>query len=109
MPVAVVDPVAATLIGGVTVACVLATFGFTVLNYLRSGMGSRVERLEREVAECQSERLHLEHERGDWQSERIGFIEEIARISVKGLAFVASTTDSPGGPAATSPAKGGGS
>ena len=69
------DPVLAQLIGAISVTCVVATFGFTVLNFVRSGMGARLERLEKSDAECQQDRLRLERE-------RIQLLEEIARMSV---------------------------
>ena len=49
----------ATLIG------VGGTLGFALLNFLRSGMGNRIERLEASEAECQADRVRLERERLD--------------------------------------------
>ena len=64
----------ATAVGAITVACVIGTFGRTVLNFLRSGMGARIERLEKSDQECQEDRLRLERE-------KLGMLEEIARLS----------------------------
>ena len=77
------DPTIAQVIGVVTVTCIIATFGLTLLNFMRSDMAGRLERLEKSEADCKDDRLRLERE-------RITFLEEIARLSIVKILDVAN-------------------
>ena len=69
-----------TLPLSLTIATMLfaaGTLGFALLNFIRSGMGQRIERLEASEKECQDDRLRLERE-------RIQLMEEIIRLQHPG-------------------------
>ena len=69
-----------TLPLSLTIATMLfaaGTLGFALLNFVRSGMGQRIERLEASEKECQQDRLRLERE-------RIQLMEEIIRLQHPG-------------------------
>ena len=69
------DAVLGAVLAISTFCLALATLGFALLNFVRSGMGARLERLEISEADCQQDRIRLERL-------HLHDIEEIARLAI---------------------------